>query len=203
MRSRGKTLSGIYTPKRLIDTSQEKFKESAGLRRWAEIENLKTAASAYSKVSSIADLEQRIAEQSALSKESRERRNALERRMKSTAEIIKYAQQYKANRAYNTAYRKSKNSDEYFRRHETQLILYDGAKEMLRRTKIDPRTLDLDKLRADFSKMEQQKKELLQTCQSAEKEVRQMEREREKLEQYLSAEQADISSQKRRKEPSR
>lgn len=56
-----------------------------------------------------------------------------------------------------------------FRRHETQLILYDGAKEMLRRAKIDPRTLDLDKLRADFSKMELQKKELLQACQSAEK----------------------------------
>ena len=177
--------------------------ESAGLKRWAEIENLKTAASAYSKVSSIADLEQRIAEQSALSRESRERRNALERRMKSMAEIIKYAEQYKANRAYNTAYRKSKNPDEYFRRHETQLILYDGAKEMLRRAKLDPRTLDLDKLRADFSKMELQKKELLQACQSAEKEVKQMERELEKLEQYLSAEQADISSQKRKKEPSR
>ncbi len=203
VQSRDKTLPGAYVSKRLIDTSQEKFMESAGLKRWAEIENLKTAASAYSKVSSIADLEQRIAEQSALSRESRERRNALERRMKSMAEIIKYAEQYKANRAYNTAYRKSKNPDEYFRRHETQLILYDGAKEMLRRAKLDPRTLDLDKLRADFSKMELQKKELLQACQSAEKEVKQMERELEKLEQYLSAEQADISSQKRKKEPSR
>jgi len=203
VQNRDKIPPAAYASKRLIDTSQEKFQESAGLRRWAEIENLKTAASAYSKVSSLADLEQRIAERSALSRESREKRTALERRMKSTAEIIKYAEQYKANRAYNSAYRKSKNPDEYFRRHETQLILYDGAKEMLRRAKIDPRTLDLDKLRADFSKMELQKKELLQACQSAEKEVRQMEREREKLEQYLSAEQADVSSQKRRKEPSR
>lgn len=84
-----------------------------------------------------------------------------------------------------------------FRRHETQLILYDGAKEMLRRAKIDPRTLDLDKLRADFSKMELQKKELLQACQSAEKEVRQMERELEKLEQYLGAERNDESEHKK------
>ena len=68
VQSRGKTLPGAYVSKRLIDTSQEKFMESAGLKRWAEIENLKTAASAYSKVSSIADLEQRIAEQSALSR---------------------------------------------------------------------------------------------------------------------------------------
>ena len=62
------TPPGAYVSKRLIDTSQEKFQESAGLRRWAEIENFKTAASAYSKVSSTADLEQRIAEQSALSR---------------------------------------------------------------------------------------------------------------------------------------
>ena len=68
VQSRDKTLPGAYVSKRLIDTSQEKFQESAGLRRWAEIENFKTAASAYSKVSSTADLEQRIAEQSALSR---------------------------------------------------------------------------------------------------------------------------------------
>lgn len=68
VQSRDKTLPGAYVSKRLIDTSQEKFMESAGLKRWAEIENLKTAASAYSKVSSTADLEQRIAEQSALSR---------------------------------------------------------------------------------------------------------------------------------------
>ena len=50
VQKRGKALTVGYTGKRLIDTSQEKFQESAGLKRWAEIENLKTAASAYSKV---------------------------------------------------------------------------------------------------------------------------------------------------------
>ena len=50
VQNRGKPLTVGSTGKRLIDTSQEKFQESAGLKRWAEIENLKTAASAYSKV---------------------------------------------------------------------------------------------------------------------------------------------------------
>ncbi|MCM1416747.1 MAG: hypothetical protein NC430_12600 [bacterium] len=49
VQNRGKTLPGIYDRKRLIDTSQEKFQESEGLKRWAEIENLKTAARATVK----------------------------------------------------------------------------------------------------------------------------------------------------------
>ena len=51
--------------------------------------------------------------------------------IKDLAEIIKYAEQYKANKAYHTAYKKSKNPDAYFRKHESQIILYGGAKRML------------------------------------------------------------------------
>lgn len=198
-----KTLTTGYTTKRLIDTSQEKFQESAGLKRWAEIENLKTAASAYSKVNSIADLEKKIEEHAASAKRNREKLTILERKMKSMAEIIKYAQQYEENRLYQIRYRKAKNPDDYFRKHETELILYDGAKEMLRRAKIDPRTLDINKLRAEFSQMEQKKKELRQAYQTAEKEGRQLERERDKLEQYLNAEPNAVSMQKHSKEPTR
>lgn len=95
VQNRGKTLTAGYAGKRLIDTSQEKFQESAGLKRWAEIENLKTAASAYSKVNSIADLEKKIDKRTASAKESREKLTILERKMKSMAEIIKYAQNFR------------------------------------------------------------------------------------------------------------
>ncbi|MCX4340782.1 MAG: relaxase/mobilization nuclease domain-containing protein [Lachnospiraceae bacterium] len=203
VQKRGKALTVGYTGKRLIDTSQEKFQESAGLKRWAEIENLKTAASAYSKVNSIADLEEKIAERSASAKRNSEKLTILERRMKSMAEIIKYAQQYQENRPYQIRYRKAKNPDDYFRKHETELILYDGAKEMLRRAKIDHRTLDINKLRAEFSQMEQKKKELRQAYQTAEKDCRQLERELDKLEQYLNAEPDTVSVQKNTKEPTR
>ena len=203
VQNRGKALTVGSTGKRLIDTSQEKFQKSAGLKRWAEIENLKTAASAYSKVNSIADLEKKIAECSASAKSNREKLTILERRMKSMAEIIKYAQQYQENRPYQIRYRKAKNPDDYFRKHETELILYDGAKEMLRRAKIDHRTLDINKLRAEFSQMEQKKKELRQAYQTAEKDCRQLERELDKLEQYLNAEPDTVSVQKNTKEPTR
>ncbi len=203
VQNRGKPLTVGSTGKRLIDTSQEKFQESAGLKRWAEIENLKTAASAYSKVNSIAALEEKIAECSASAKRNREKLTILERKMKSMAEIIKYAQQYQENRPYQIRYRKAKNPDDYFRKHETELILYDGAKEMLRRAKIDHRTLDINKLRAEFSQMEQKKKELRQAYQTAEKDCRQLERELDKLEQYLNAKPDTVSLQKNTKEPTR
>lgn len=74
---------------------------------------------------------------------------------------------------------------------------------MLRRAKIDHRTLDINKLRAEFSQMEQKKKELRQAYQTAEKDCRQLERELDKLEQYLNAEPDTVSVQKNTKEPTR
>ncbi len=51
--------------------------------------------------------------------------------------------------------------------------------------------------------MEQKKKELRQAYQTAEKDCRQLERELDKLEQYLNAEPDTVSVQKNTKEPTR
>ena len=42
----------------LIDTSSDRFANSPGLKRWAELQNLKLAASTYSAAGSLAELEQ-------------------------------------------------------------------------------------------------------------------------------------------------
>lgn len=60
----------------------------------------------------------------------------LEHRMKDLAEIIKYAEQYKDNRSYHIGYKKAKNPDAYFRRYESQIILYGGARRMLEQATI-------------------------------------------------------------------
>ncbi|MDE5931616.1 MAG: hypothetical protein K2H40_03900, partial [Lachnospiraceae bacterium] len=71
---------------------------------------------------------------------------------------LKYAEQYKENLPYQIHYRKAKNPDDYFRKHESNLILYDGAKQMLRGYGIDLKTLDVDKLRSDYGHLERQKR---------------------------------------------
>lgn len=70
VQSRGKPLIKDYSSMRFIDTSKENFQKNTGLKQWAEIENLKIAASAYNKVNSITELEEKIKQKSALVKES-------------------------------------------------------------------------------------------------------------------------------------
>ena len=94
-----------------------------------------------------------------------------EYRMKNLAEIIKYAEQYKDNRSYHIAYKKAKNPDAYFRRYESQIILYGGARRMLEQAGIKLKGLNVDKLRAEYQALETRKKELTTTYKSCEKEV--------------------------------
>ena len=126
-----------YATRNLIDTSSEDFTESPGLQHWADIENLKIAASAYAEAQSITALEQQIAEKKSLSNAARTELVTLEHEMKPYAEMLKYAEQYEANKPYHLRSQKSKNPDDYFRRHESELLLYDGAKNMLQKAGIN------------------------------------------------------------------
>ena len=174
-----------YADRRLIDTSDEKFQNSLGLQRWAAVENLKIAARAYNEVGSIAELEQKISTASATGKEAKQTVRKLENRIKDLAEIIKYAEQYKANKSYHIAYKKSKNPDAYFRKHESQIILYGGARRMLEQAGISLKGLNIDKLKSEYQALTTQKKELTATYKNSEKELKSLNRKLENLNQYL------------------
>ena len=62
-----------YSARRLIDTSDEKFRSSPGLQRWAAIENLKIAAQSYNEVGSLAELEHKIAVKTEAGKSAKQR----------------------------------------------------------------------------------------------------------------------------------
>ena len=174
-----------YANKRLVDTSDEKFQNSPGLKRWAAIENLKIAAQTYNEAGSIKELEQKIATTAATGKEAKQTVRKLENRIKDLAEIIKYAEQYKANKSYNIAYKKAKNPDAYFRKHESQIILYGGARRMLEQAGISLKGLNIDKLKAEYQELTTQKKELTATYKNCDKELKSLNRKLENLNQYL------------------
>ncbi len=125
-----------YSARRLIDTSDDKFQNSPGLQQWAAIENLKIAAQNYNEAGSLSDLEHKITVKTEAGRSAKQSVVELEHRMKDLAEIIKYAEQYKDNRSYHIAYKKAKNPDAYFRRYESQIILYGGARRMLEQATI-------------------------------------------------------------------
>ena len=180
-----------YSARRLIDTSDEKFQNSPGLQQWAAIENLKIAAQSYNEAGSLSDLEHKITVKTETGRSARQSVVGLEHRMKDLAEIIKYAEQYRDNRSYHIAYKKAKNPDAYFRRYESQIILYGGARRMLEQAGIKLKGLNVDKLRAEYQALETQKKELTATYKSCEKEVRDLKRKQENLNQYLGRTQTD------------
>ena len=82
-------------------------------------------------------------------------------------------------------YKKSKDKDAYLRRHETELLLHDGAENMLKRFGIDLRTLDVEKLRGEYNALYSKKETLQNTYKSAEKDINALSRKLDNLNQYL------------------
>ena len=173
---------------RLIDTDKEKFRKSPGLKHWADVQNLKIAAASYAVGGSIEELEQKIAEKNITAKAARSEMVELEHEMKAKAEILKYAKQYMANRKYQRGYEQAKDQDAYFRSHETQIILFGGAENMLKRYGIKTATLDVVKMQAEYDAMALRKAQLKKDYQTAKKEVVEAEKQLRNVEQYLGIE---------------
>ena len=184
--TRKKPIVKDYSKKNLIDTTEEKFTQSPGLKHWADIQNLKIAAASYSQAGSITELEKQVAAKSTLAKTARESLVETERQLKDFGQVLKYAEQYKANHIYHVRYQKSKDKDAYLRRHETELILHDGAENMLKRFGINPKNIDVEKLRSDYNALYSKKQALQKTYKSAEKETADLNRKLDNLNQYLA-----------------
>lgn len=160
---------------------------------------MKIAAQSYNEVGSLAELEHQITIKTEAGKSAKQSVVGLEHHIKDLAEIIKYAEQYKANRSYHIAYKNAKNPVAYFRRYESQIILYGGARRMLEQAGINLRGLNVDKLRAEYQELMQQKNELTSTYKDCEKEVRELNRKLENLNQYLGRTQPDPAQEQQEK----
>lgn len=99
---------------------------------------------------------------------------------------MKYAEQYQSNHIYHVRYQKSKNPDAYLRNHETELLLHDGAENMLKRLGMTPKTLDIEKLRNEYNSLYSKKETLQKTYKSAVKEINALNRKLDNLNQYLN-----------------
>ena len=183
---RKKQLVKDYSSQKLIDTSEEKFEQSPSLKAWADIQNLKIAASSYSETDSIAELEKQLAAKSVLAKTARNSLVETEHQLKDLGQILKYSEQYQSNHIYHVRYQKSKNTDAYLRSHETELLLHDGAENMLKRLGINPKTLDIEKLQNEYNSLYSKKETLQKTYKSAEKEINAFNRKLDNLNQYLN-----------------
>ena len=136
-----------------ISTAKEHF--GLGLQRWAAIENLNIVAQSYNEVGSLAELEHKIAVKTEAGKSAKQSVVELEHRIKDLAEIIKYIST-KTTAPIRSATKKTKNPDTYFRRYESQIILYGGARRMLEQAGINLKGLNVDKLKAEYQELMKQ-----------------------------------------------
>ena len=174
-----------YSKRTLIDTSAQKFSENHGLKYWADIENLKIAASSYSVAGSIEELKEQISSKTLIAKTARTSLIEIEHKLKDMGQILKYAEQYQENHIYQVRYKKSKDPDAYLRRHETELLLHDGAENMLKRLGINPKAVDIEKIRSEYNALSDKKKSLQKVYQSAKKDCDSLQKNLDNLQQYL------------------
>ena len=187
----------------IIDISaDEKYANHIGLQKWASKQNLKLAAQTYAALNrkgfrSIEELEERILTLSSESSDARSNIAALEKKMRDHSLIIKYAEQYKENKPFYLKYYKAKNKEAVFRKYETQLILYESAKNSLKRMGLQPANINPDEVKADYQTMVQQRNPLSSQYKNAKCEMKELQHLRDTLLQYIENPEKQVSRQQK------
>ncbi|MDD2979298.1 MAG: relaxase/mobilization nuclease domain-containing protein [Hespellia sp.] len=175
----------------IIDASSDpKFTENAGLKKWATKENLKIAAATFRQMTdkgihNFTELDEKISFFQEEIKSANDSIVTLEHEMQELAETIKYAEQYRENKSYNERYEKSKDQDRYLRKYESKIILFGGAERMLQRKGIDPAHMGLEKLKSHYAELQEKKQTLSSRCKTSQTEIKELELMRQNMEQYL------------------
>lgn len=156
----------------LIDTSKENFQKSPGLKHWADIQNLKTAAEAYAETENLKELKKKIENKNEEISDIRSELSSIGRSLKELKEIQYYLNQYKDNAPFMQQYNNTRNKEDYFMQHEEQLTLYDGAKSKLQEYGIKPHISALRQVDQDIADLEKNELSLEQKYNSARKEAK-------------------------------
>lgn len=180
-------------PQSLIDTSQERFSESPGLMRWAEKENLKRAAQIQSKLAemgfkSLEEVDERIEALHQQAKTGKKATIALDKDIKSAAEILRYARQYSEKEKYDRNYKKSKNPERYYQTHNYDLHLAWGARDILESAGINPETINLQDIESRYEKLCADRMATSDAYKKAERECEKLKQSRDALLTFIGQE---------------
>ena len=146
--------------KKLIDTSEKKYVQSTQLRDWADLNNLKIAASAYAHIDSITELNAAIDLMKKQIKLNRSETTSIDKELRSLNEQLRYLKIYYDNKPFNEAYKESKSPEEYLMEHESHLLLFDGATEFLTSHGLNPMNITEKDLEEQIQLLEQERSKL-------------------------------------------
>ncbi|MDL2301065.1 relaxase/mobilization nuclease domain-containing protein [Lachnospiraceae bacterium OttesenSCG-928-D06] len=139
---------------RLLSTdSKPDFINNPAFQKWAIKENLKIAAKTYRLMNeknlyNLDKLKHAIAIAQSKYNFLNEHIKSLEKRLSQISEVTKFLEQYLDNEPYHNKYNCSKDKDRYFRKYETRIILFEGAKKYLMQMNITPSHSNLTNLKS-------------------------------------------------------
>ena len=131
------------------------------------------------------ELEDRIALLHMQQKEVNTSVVSLESQIRHLREMLKYAKQYQKNKIYDDHYKSSKDPDRYFRKYESQIILFAGAEHILQENGIDLKHLNSNKLQEQIADLISRKESLNTQYVSFKHEIKELELIHQNLSKYL------------------
>ncbi len=173
---------------KLIDTSSEKFQNSPGLKHWADVQNLKTAAAAYAEAGNLTELKKKVETKASESTSIRSELNTVGRELKELKEIQYYLLQYKETAPYRQRYNNAKDKEAYAMKHDEQLTLFDGARNKLKQLGIKPNISELKHVNRDIEDLEDRASVLEKKYSSSRKDVWDLEQKYKTITKYLGIE---------------
>ena len=183
----------------LIDTSGEKFQNSPGLEHWAKIRNLQIAAKSYAEAENLDSLKAKIDAKSKEENEVRTELAAIDRQLRDLKELKYYLDQYKDNLPFHEKYKKSKDPDRYMRMHESQIILFDGARNKLKQMRITPKMSVLNQVNTDLETLTARQAELEKKYKNVSRERKDLEQKLQNITEYLGRDKETRSQEQEKK----
>ena len=169
--------------------SDPKYQENPGLQNWAKRQNLKTAAQTFNLMSdkgitSIDELDRKIASYKEQEQSLNSSIHSAEKQIIELAETIKYADQYIENKPYHDRYQKSHDPDRYLRNHESAILLFSSAEQILRQKGIDLITTNSNIIKKQYQALLADKQKLVLSLKDVKNELRTLEQIHQNISAY-------------------
>lgn len=168
-----------------------KAQESRGYEQWAKIFNIKQAAKTMSflaknQIARYEDLESKIAEVVAASQQASDSLKELEGRLAKMGLMMKHLAAYQRTRPVYEKYRRAKNKAAFRASNEANIILYEAAVKTLKAMQLDGAKLPpLEKLQAEYARLEVEKEKLYEEYGKLKKQVKQLDMAKQNVDSIL------------------
>lgn len=186
---------------KLIDTSQDKFRQSKGLERWAEIKNMQEVSKLLNilteyNLNSREELENRSIERYGNRVEIVGKLNNLQRKIDSIGDTIKVLRTYLKYKPLDDEYKRVTFKRKFAKDNEKELRRYDSAKQELLKRFPDRKLPRIETLYDEQASLINQRNSLNQEYKKIVAELEQLDYARQTICEYLDKSEKQMKQKK-------